>query len=127
MPIHVSIGGIKYTDYLVEVMLPLIIELLSPSLVPAEPKLALVFLVGAVYIPPDVELSVRTPPIPICIMHWDLRFMLSLSFLLLGNSPTAFPVDNLVCVVTDGGGGRGGFCTPDAPLTVAEEYLVSLA
>jgi len=64
-------------------MLPLIIELESTSLVPADP----IFDSAAAWL--------------ICIKHCDRRFRLSLSFLLFGNSPPG--VENDV-----GGGGRGG-------------------
>ena len=54
-------------DALVDVILPLIIELESASLVPAEP----IFTLYPIY---GVELSAVVAPCPICIIHCDLRF-----------------------------------------------------
>ena len=75
-------------------MLPLIIELESTSLVPADPILELC---TAEWYVEDVSAAFWL----ICIKHWDRRFRLSLSFLLFGKSPLDVEID-------DGGGGRGG-------------------
>ena len=81
--------------YLLDVILPLIMELESTSLVPADPILEL--FTTEVY---DEDVS----PVAwfICIKHWDRRFRLSLSFLLFGKSPLEDPT------MDEGGGGRGG-------------------
>ena len=52
-------------------------------------------------------------------MHWDLRFRLSLSFLLFGKSP--LDEGDITGMDTGGGGRGGGLCADVTELDVLED------